>query len=119
MLRWFVALANWWADRQYASALLKKASAPVARDIDGLGVVHIRPLNVTERMAVATALQEEGEKLTLYLWIITLCVTEFNRYSATKLGKHLPSMPVIKALVEAVLDVSGMTKASQEAMVKK
>lgn len=114
-----MSVFSWWRDRQRRKMLFERASAAEERDIEGLGVVHIRPLNVSERLALSQEMAGEGDKLTIYIWLISISVKEFSGLSVKTLGKKLPRMAVIKALVEAIFDVSGLTASSQAANEKK
>lgn len=109
---------SWWRERQRTKILFEKACAPVKREIDGLGEVHIRPLNVSERIAVTEAMSEEGDVLTVYIWLLSIAVKEFSGMSAKTLGKKLPRVEIIRALVEAIFEVSGLTASSQEDVKK-
>lgn len=109
---------SWWRERQRTKTLFEKACAPVKREIDGLGEVHIRPLNVSERIAVTEAISEEGDVLTVYIWLLSIAVKEFSGMSAKTLGKKLPRVEIIRSLVEAIFEVSGLTASSQEDVKK-
>lgn len=100
--------------------LIKASWQPQAREIRGLGTVHVTPMSVGFRVALVEALAHKEENglqdFDLYCWLIQECVEEFLGH--TKVGMDISPL-LIKELGEAVLDVSGMTSDSQEEAVKK
>jgi len=95
--------------------LRRRVGAPAVRTIEGVGDVHVYPMLVPMRMVFQAALATD-DAYDLYCWLIHECVYEF----AGRLDIGVIMDPsAIEAIGDAVLDVSGLTKASQEAAVKK
>lgn len=113
MFGWFI---NWFRYRK----IVNQINRYVVKDISVIGSVHVKPMDPGMRHAFYESIREEGVDTTpISLWIISHCVKEFQGRNAAKLGMDLRNLNVVGELVNAVLDVSGMTKQSQAANEKK
>lgn len=111
---WLPFVKRWQVSRD----LLSRANEAEVRDIEGLGKVTVYPLNPAQRFAMVDFIGNDADNYVLYCWVIVNCVQEFSGYSGAKLGMTIKKQSIIIALAEAVFDVSGMTKASQEKIKK-
>jgi len=114
----FVVVRGWMQSRR-RRRLAANSWQRVTRSIDGLGDVSIYPMTVGMRIALQQIVADKSiGPYEVYCWLITECVDEFCGQEAHRVGVEL-SPATIEALGEAVLEVSGLTGASQDALIKK
>lgn len=88
-------------------------------DIEGYGVVHIRQMDIPMRLALTTALSDDSaDTFSIYLWLVAACVQELYGIAAEKIGFDIAPDAIVR-MGDAVLDCSGMNKATKENDEKK